>query len=80
MERRLDSSNSRTPKARLRLHPRTGAESGNESNIRWNKHTYVFEVVESDTPVLALNLENQAQRKRRNPPAGDTRALACVAG
>src|SRR5258707_11971091 len=29
-------------------------------NIRWNKHTYVFEVVESDTPVLSLNLEDQA--------------------
>ncbi len=25
-------------------------------NIRWNKQTYVFELVESDTPVLALNL------------------------
>jgi hypothetical protein len=29
-------------------------------NIRWNKRTYVFEIVESDTPVLALNLEDQA--------------------
>ncbi len=29
-------------------------------NIRWNKRTYVFEVVESDTPVLALNLEDPA--------------------
>lgn len=29
-------------------------------NIRWNKRTYVFEVVESDTPVLALNLEDRA--------------------
>jgi hypothetical protein len=26
-------------------------------NIRWNKRTYVFELVESATPVLALNLE-----------------------
>src|SRR5947207_1108708 len=26
-------------------------------NIRWNKRTYVFELLESDTPVLALNLE-----------------------
>ena len=29
-------------------------------NIRWNKRTYVFELVESDTPVLALNLEDRA--------------------
>ena len=29
-------------------------------NIRWNKRTYVFEIVESDTPVLSLNLEDQA--------------------
>lgn len=30
-------------------------------NIRWNKRTYVFEVVESDAPVLALNLEDRAE-------------------
>jgi hypothetical protein len=30
-------------------------------NIRWNKHTYVFELVESDTPVLALNLEDRSE-------------------
>ena len=29
-------------------------------NIRWNKHTYVFELVESDTPVLSLNLDHPA--------------------
>ena len=29
-------------------------------NIRWNKRTYVFEVIESDAPVLALNLEDRA--------------------
>lgn len=29
-------------------------------NIRWNQRTYVFELVESDTPVLALNLEDRA--------------------
>jgi hypothetical protein len=28
-------------------------------NIRWNKHTYVFELVESDVPVLALNLKER---------------------
>ena len=26
-------------------------------NIRWNKRTYVFELIEGDAPVLALNLE-----------------------
>jgi len=26
-------------------------------NIRWNGHTYVFELVESDQPVLSLNME-----------------------
>ena len=26
-------------------------------NIRWNEHTYVFELTESDHPVLSLNLE-----------------------
>jgi hypothetical protein len=36
-------------------------------NIRWNKHTYVFEVVESDTPVLALNLEDQAAAQTVQP-------------
>src|SRR5947208_15601042 len=29
-------------------------------NIRWNKRTYVIELVESDAPVLALNLEDRA--------------------
>lgn len=36
-------------------------------NIRWNKRTYVFEVVESDTPVLALNLEDQAAAETVQP-------------
>jgi hypothetical protein len=26
-------------------------------NIRWNEHTYVFELTESDHPVLSLNME-----------------------
>jgi len=30
-------------------------------NIRWNKHTYVFELEESDAPVLALNLEDRSE-------------------
>lgn len=29
-------------------------------NIRWNKQTYVFEMTESDAPVLALNLDDPA--------------------
>ena len=29
-------------------------------NIRWNKKTYVFELAESDTPILALNLDDPA--------------------
>ena len=36
-------------------------------NIRWNKRTYVFEVVESDTPVLALNLEDRAAAETVQP-------------
>jgi len=30
-------------------------------NIRWNKHTYVFELVESETPILALNLDDRSE-------------------
>ena len=29
-------------------------------NIRWNKCTYVFELIESDNPVLSLNLEDRS--------------------
>jgi hypothetical protein len=36
-------------------------------NLRWNKRTYVFELVESDTPVLALNLEDRAAGKIVQP-------------
>jgi hypothetical protein len=36
-------------------------------NIRWNKRTYVFEIVESDTPVLALNLEDQSAAETVQP-------------
>lgn len=36
-------------------------------NIRWNKRTYVFELVESDTPVLALNLEDRASTETVQP-------------
>lgn len=36
-------------------------------NIRWNKRTYVFEIIESDAPVLALNLEGQAATEASQP-------------
>jgi hypothetical protein len=36
-------------------------------NIRWNKRTYVFEVVESDAPILALNLEDQSAAELVQP-------------
>ena len=35
------------------------SKAASNLNIRWNKHTYVLELVESDTPVLALNLEDR---------------------
>jgi hypothetical protein len=33
------------------------AKAASNLNIRWNGHTYVFELVENNTPVLSLNLE-----------------------
>lgn len=36
-------------------------------NIHWNKRTYVFEVVESEAPVLALNLEDRAVMETAQP-------------
>jgi len=49
-------------------------------NIRWNKHTYVFELVESDTPVLALNLEDRAATETVQPApfVTPTRLLALL--
>lgn len=49
-------------------------------NIRWNKRTYVFEVVESDTPVLALNLEDRAAGEMVQPAplVTPTRLLALM--
>lgn len=50
-------------------------------NIRWNKRTYVFELVESDTPVLALNLEDRAvtaQSAQLAPQVTPTRLLALL--
>ncbi len=49
-------------------------------NIRWNKRTYVFELVESDTPVLALNLEDRATADavQSAPLVTPTRLLALL--
>ncbi len=49
-------------------------------NIRWNKRTYVFELIESDVPVLALNLEDRsaAQTVPSAPVVSPTRLLALL--
>lgn len=49
-------------------------------NIRWNKRTYVFELIESDAPVLALNLEDRAASEivQPAPQATPTRLLALL--
>jgi hypothetical protein len=49
-------------------------------NIRWNKRTYVFEIVESDLPVLALNLEDQTKAEvvQPAPSVTPTRLLALL--
>ncbi len=49
-------------------------------NIRWNKRTYVFELVESDAPVLALNLEDRAASEvaQPAPQVAPTRLLALL--
>lgn len=48
-------------------------------NIRWNKRTYVFELVERDTPVLSLNMEiARAEVVQPAPPITPTRLLALL--
>jgi hypothetical protein len=47
-------------------------------NIRWNKHTYVFELVESDPPVLALNLEEPARDKVSAAPSVSPAQLLAI--
>jgi len=47
-------------------------------NIRWNKRTYVFELVESDTPVLALNLEARATTTSALSPSQPIASRASV--
>jgi len=41
--------------------------SATNLNVRWNKRTYVFELVESDTPILALNLEDRSATESALP-------------
>jgi len=48
-------------------------------NIRWNKRTYVFELFESDAPLLSLNLEAPPQPAvAPAPEIGPTRLLALL--
>jgi len=49
-------------------------------NIRWNKRTYVFELIESDAPMLALNLEDRAATEivQPAPQVTPTRLLALL--
>ncbi len=49
-------------------------------NIRWNKRTYVFELIEGDAPVLALNLEDRAASAivQPAPQVTPTRLLALL--
>ena len=49
-------------------------------NIRWNKHTYVFELIESDTPVLSLNLNDpsSADTVLPAPQVSSTQLLALL--
>ncbi|MCI0745433.1 MAG: TrbG/VirB9 family P-type conjugative transfer protein [Verrucomicrobia subdivision 3 bacterium] len=47
-------------------------------NIRWNKRTYVFELIESDAPVLALNLEDRVTALQPAPQVTPTRLLALL--
>ena len=49
-------------------------------NIRWNKRTYVFELIEGDAPVLALNLEDRSASEivQSAPQVTPTRLLALL--
>jgi len=49
-------------------------------NIRWNKHTYVFELEESDAPILALNLNDRSESQTvlPAPPVTPAQLLALL--
>ena len=59
----------------------TAKATGN-LNIRWNNHTYVFELTQSDAPVLSLNLEPpptpQEQGAGRAPELDALKLLALL--
>ncbi len=56
------------------------AKASANLNIRWNKRTYVFELVESGAPVLALNLEDRSAEEAAQPApvVTPTRLLALL--
>jgi hypothetical protein len=55
------------------------AKAKTNLNIRWNKHTYVFELIEDATPVLALNLEEPARDSVQPAPSvGPAQLLAIL--
>ena len=43
------------------------AKAATNLNIRWNKRTYVFELVESSEPILSLNLEEPPRAETVHP-------------
>jgi hypothetical protein len=49
-------------------------------NVRWNKHTYVFELVETNRPVLSFALQSQAPHTEvaSAPELTPTRLLALI--
>lgn len=49
-------------------------------NIRWKKRTYVFKLIESDAPMLALNLEDRpaSESVQHAPQVTPTRLLALL--
>ncbi len=58
----------------------TSRKAATNLNIRWNKKTYVFELVESDEPVLALQLASPpvAEILPGAPVVSPTRLLALL--
>ena len=56
-----------------------GRKASANLNIRWNKRTYVFELLESDAPILSLNLEAHPNRQAASAPeVSPTRLLSLL--
>lgn len=56
-----------------------GRKASANLNIRWNKRTYVFELLESDAPILSLNLEAPPNRQTTPAPeVSPTRLLSLL--